>query len=311
MWDLEASSTAVREARTLVTLAADPELALLLPPGAARQNERLLTLAGLWKPWHDRVTRSRLFQRLMHRLDRNANDGTAVQIAVRKRFLEDEAEDALSNGAVQLAVIGGGYDTLALRLAALHPAAPCLHVDRPAIIDVLSRALDASGDAPSNLRLVALDAVEEGHQDLAGALPGIASWVPDKRAMIVCERSFVVMPHDVAGSLLDQLRTMCGAQSRLAFGYVRAASEGARIGRRLGPMTRAALALAAEPSRYSFEPGELEALLAARGFRAIDALDGARFDLGRRYLEPAGLGHHRVAADERVAVAELAPREPV
>lgn len=69
--------------------------------------------------------------------------------------MDDEVRAALAAGAIHVLVVGAGYDTLALRLAAAHPEVLFVEVDRPATLGkkragALTPSSSSAKDAPGS-----------------------------------------------------------------------------------------------------------------------------------------------------------------
>ena len=101
------SRTAPKVGAAILYLAQDPQYAALLPTGLVDETEHLLLASGALKPWHLKLARSRLYRWFVD----------IVYLGLRKRFVQDEVEAALADGATQVLMLGAGMDTLCLRLA--------------------------------------------------------------------------------------------------------------------------------------------------------------------------------------------------
>ena len=272
------SRTALSVAHTVAFLSREPEIAALLPPGLAQDNERLLRASGLLRGRRLRRLDSPRFRRFFYYLDSLAANGQLLFVGLRKRLVDDEAAAAIAAGCRQLLVLGAGLDLLALRVARAHPHVRCIEVDHPASLARKRDAIAHLGPLPPNLELVAADL---STADLAAALNGVAAWDPSAPSFVAAEAVFMYLDRTAVERVLHQLHDRCGAGSTLLFSYIRRDERGRLL---LGKRPRlAALSLAAsgEPLRWSAAGGELAPLLLASGWR----LETERIDLRARYLK--------------------------
>ena len=289
------SRTALKVAQAIAFLGREPEVAALLPPGLAADNERLLLASGLIKPRQLRRMESPRFRRFAYLLDSLAAHGQLLFVGLRKRLVHDEATAAIAAGCRQLLVLGGGLDLLALRLARAHPHVAVVEVDHAASQHRKRAALEHLGKLPSNLHLVPADL---GTSDLAAALGGV-SWDASAPAFVLAEAVLMYLDPAAVERALRELHDLCGAGSTLVFSYRRRDARGRLL---LGTRPRlSAMALAAggEPLRWAVAPDELAPQLAAAGWR----LEEERIDLRSRYLDGAGLDGRDLADIEVYASA--------
>lgn len=179
----QASRTANVVAQSVVGLGYDPTLAQLLPAGAAETTERLLAALGLRPAWMNSVARSPIARRLSYRLG-NRLGAHPVAFGLRKRFVDDEVRAAIAGGVGQVLVVGAGYDTLALRLAPVHPALTFVEIDHPATHASKRAGMAALGAIPSNLHLLGVDL---GEVSLPQALAGLPAWDRTRASVVVAE----------------------------------------------------------------------------------------------------------------------------
>ena len=290
------SRSALQVAHAVAFLSREPEVAALLPPGLAEDNERLLRAAGLLKPRHVRRMESPRFRRFFYLLDSLGAPGQLLFVGLRKRLVHDEATAAIAAGCRQLLVLGAGLDLLALRLARAHSNVTVVEVDHGASQRRKRAALHHLGELPSNLHLVPADL---GTTHLAAALHGVSLWDRAAPTFVLAEAVLMYLHPAAVERALRELHDLCGAGSSLVFSYLRRDGRGRLL---LGKRPRlAAMALAAggEPLRWSVVQGELEPLLAATGWQ----LEAERIDLRSRYLDGAGLDGRELADVEVYARA--------
>jgi len=294
------SRTAEQVALAALLAAHEPRLAALAPEGFVELTERLLAAGGRVKPRRLAALRRPAYRRFAARIERWTVPGQWLHLLLRKRFVEDEVEAAIAAGAEQLLMVGAGFDTLTLRLAPRHPALRLIELDHPGTQAVKRRALASTG-VPPNLDLVAADLARTS---LDAALGGAALWRRGAPSIVVAEGLLMYLTEADVGRFLDQVVAQVAPQSALLFTYVHRRDDG---GFDFGPISGFATwlhRLSGEPFLWGVRPGDLEPFLAAHGLR----LEGPdeRYELRRRYLEPAGLDAGvRLARIERLAVARV------
>lgn len=299
MWQATPSRTACEVARTLVYLGRDPRAAPLLPRGAADATARLLVAAGLLPWWMRALMANVAFRVVSDRLA--AHIGGRLHFGLRKRFVDDEVRAALAEGARQVLVVGAGYDTLGMRLAAQHPERLFVEIDHPATQALKRAALEAMGAARPNLRLVPVDLATT---PLTDALATVGDWAESATSAVVAEGLLMYLDEAAVATFLDAVFAATGPGSRLVTTWMRGDAAGIPAMGFYGQLLRIGVAVLGEPFRWGV-PDEtaLAAFLGAHGFRFAPA--PARFDLARRYLAPAGLPDDGESAlPELMAVAE-------
>ncbi|HEX4965244.1 MAG TPA: SAM-dependent methyltransferase [Thermoanaerobaculia bacterium] len=298
------SATALLILRSTILVARDPALSVLAPPAAVEAARRLLEeidpgwLAELrWQAASWSVVRSAAFF-----LERFVIPGISLHYAVRKRFIEDAARQALAAGARQVVVLGAGFDTLALRLHREFPEVLFVESDHPATQAVKRRALARWGELDANLKLVTLDLARSRPEEVLAAVP---EYREEADTFLIAEGlTMYLQPVDL-DALFAFLREHAGPGSRFVFTFMEPQAEGRIDFPSASPFVRPWLARVGEPFTWGIRRAELPAFLAARGFELAD-LAGAE-ELRQRYLAPAGLGRHGLAVGELVALARRVP----
>lgn len=291
------SRTALQVALAIPYLAHQPRLGGLLPPDLVAATEDVLVASGavgqnrlgrLQQPYYRR------FGAIAERL---TVPGLTLHLALRKRWVSEEVEDALSAGVRQVLVVGAGLDTLGLRLAPSHPDAEFVEIDHPASQKIKRRALQTLGQTAPNHRLIAADFSRTSLQTVVGELD---RWTPGEATAIVAEGLLMYLSDADVASFFDATAQIAGAGSRILFSYLQRTASGRFL---LGPFSSFAvlgLRLQGEPWRWGLRSERLPDYLAAHGWRLAEP---ERYDLRRRYLEPAGLADESLSTVERLAVA--------
>lgn len=298
MRETRPSATALLIAQAMAFQARVPELSGLIPPDAAEVWERFLTAAD---PGRARLVRRVANQGWAQALatlgERAVIPGVRLHYAVRKRYLEDAARRALSEGASQMVVLGAGLDPLALRLQREFPQALFVECDHPATQGVKRRALQGTDIGP-NLRLVELDLAKAGLSDV---LPGLPGWRREADTLLIAEGLTMYLQARDVDALFAFLREHAGPGSRFAFTFMEPLRNGEIDFPGSTLFVRPWLRMVGEPFTWGIRREDLPGFLAARGFTLVE-MAGADL-LRQRYLAPAGLADRRLAVGEYVAVA--------
>jgi methyltransferase (TIGR00027 family) len=293
-----ASHTAAKVARGLVYVARDPKYKDLLPHGAADSVERLCLEAGVLKPWMCRLFESKWYRRFVDFTVQRFGPGELWRLTLRKRFVDEEVRDAISEGALQLLIVGTGFDTLGLRVARAFPDVTVVEVDTKSTVQQRADALKRMGMDCDNHQMVGADLALSSLDELLGSL---ACWQPEAKSVAVAEGVLMYLDEPEVVSFLREIKGSCGLGSRLIFSHLRADEKGRPYMGRLSGAVRTSLMLVGEPVRWGVRDGELEPFMKRSGFRLAGPPD--RVDLGRRYLAPLGI-EEAVGRIERFAIAE-------
>jgi methyltransferase (TIGR00027 family) len=177
----------------------------------------------------------------------------------RKRWIEQRMREALGAGALQAVILGGGFDTIALRLAAAVPATPIFEIDQSGTQAIKRRIVDEVVGAPANLTWVAVDFARERMEDRLLA----TGYDPKLPSVFLAEVVLEYLPPAEADGVFAFVRRHGGAASRFVFSFLPPGALVAGTGAGLGT----AVTEAAEPFRFMLEPAAVDGFLAERGFR--------------------------------------------
>lgn len=256
---------------------------------AVEQNEpagrRLVDddLAELFLPaslrWLVAATRWGPARRLMIRGSEFTGPGLWVNMACRKRFIDDKLKEALDD-IDTVVILGAGLDTRAYRLTR-QVRIPVFEVDLPVNIAMKAKTVRrVLGQPPLSVRLVALDFERD---DLLTALAE-HGYRTDYRAFFVCEGVTQYLTEGGVRRTLEGLRAAAPG-SRLVFTYVhRDFIDGSnRYGTRtLYRNTRQRHQL----WQFGLRPDEVAGFIADYGWRLVEQAGPDEFV--QRYVEPTG-----------------------
>jgi methyltransferase (TIGR00027 family) len=294
------SHTAVKIGLGLVFLGQEPQLGALLPKGAVESTRRLMTAAGLLKPWHLSLFRSPAYRVFVRWLQSRVMPGQFLHVALRKRFIDDETRAEIARGVTQVLSAGAGFDTLCLRLASEFPDVTFVEVDHPATQAAKRKGVAALGPIPPNFHLHGADLAGAGLEE---ALPAVGAWRRDAQSLVVAEGLLMYLDETDVCRFLEAVRRNVGAGSRLLFTCMQADEHGRLLLGKLGWLARASLEVVGEPLRWGVRRGALEPFLQRHGFALESSPSPA--DLHSRYLEPAGLSGRYLGGIEFMAVGRV------
>jgi methyltransferase (TIGR00027 family) len=233
---------------------------------------------------------------LARRLPRSRREGLLMLIALSTERLMgprtreiDAALEELPPGH-QVVILGAGLDARAYRMRSLATSV-VFEVDHPASQAEKRRVTAGLRPLAAELRHLAVDFERERFGD-ALARGGHDSGAPT--AWIFEGVITYLLPADVAASI-DAIAARSAPGSRLFATYNEPGFLRPRLARVVMP--------AGEPSKAAYRPGEMRALLAARGFRVVSDRDGLararRWTGGVSALELAWIRHHHVVIADR------------
>ena len=293
------SLTARKVASDFLFNVEDPEVGRFAPVDSIRATYEVLESAGRLKPWMVSLIKSPWYQRLGRTLAERMAPGQMLHMVLRKRFFDDEVRQAIDEGMRQVLVVGGGYDTLCLRLAPKYPDVTFLEIDHPPTHREKAQAVETIRADSPNLHLQGVDL---GERALAEVLNESQVWHTGSRSVVVAEGVLMYLGVGEVESFLAAVRASTGAGSRLLFTYLHEVDLNRVFKGWLGAALGSYLRLVGEPFQWAVTEEGIEPLLAANSFRV--AGDEADFDLKKRYLEPVNKADQPLSRLERVVVAE-------
>lgn len=205
----QASSTAKLIAASTILLAGDPQTAALVAPGARALCEQLLSGSRA-----DRMlAKSAAFAptRVLWRMvERMVLPGITAHYWHRKRWIERRCRDSIAEGFQRVVVIGAGFDTLALRLAAEFPRIDWIEIDHPATQRAKRRALGC--ELAPNMRFVAADLATD---------PLPTEFFDDGRAtLVIAEGVLMYLAPGAIDRLFQALVALRAPSTRMVFSFM-------------------------------------------------------------------------------------------
>lgn len=294
--------TARKVASDFLFMVEDPEAARFAPVESIRATYDVLQAAGRLKPWMVSLIKAPWYQKFGRGLEKRIIPGQMMHLVLRKRFFDDEVRTAIDEGASQVLVVGGGYDTLCLRLAAKNPDVSFLELDHLPTHREKLRAVESMGATRPNLHFQGADLRE---CTLDEVLKESTAWDAAAKSVVVAEGVVMYLGLDEVESLLAAVRSSTGRGSRLLLTFLQEEELNRVFSGWLGTTLKYSLHWMGEPIRWGVTEEGIEPLLAIHGYRVLG--DEGRYDLRQRYLEPVAKGDQAVSRLERVVVAEPLP----
>ena len=199
-------------------------------------------------------------------------------VPLRHRFIDDHLLAALDGGAVQVVLLGAGYDMRAYRFAKELDGRPVFEVDLPAISrSKASTIADHAGDLPSTQVVRVEMDFEEQTVDTVLAEAGLEQGA---FTFVTWEGVPMYLTRAAVKGTLDAVRAVVGPRSVIAHDMWTVVDDPGLMGtaRRLAP---SALSFIGEPVTFCIHPEEVGWFYEQRGFEVTDIVTAD--DLVQRY----------------------------
>ena len=293
------SSTAWLIAAGMAYLGDDPEVRALIPADAADTCGSFVKACSGRGAAFLRAMKVPMVRFLIRLLEGVALPGVLLHYVLRKRFLERAARAALTEGFHQVVILGGGFDTLALRLRKEFPDVTFMEVDHPATQAPKVTATGSTLAPGSNLKFLPVDFTREDWEE---KLLKSDSFDPNAPTLFVMEGVLVYLRETQVRRVFRFVRDHRGPRSRLAFTFMEPLGSGRIDFRRCNPAVSLWLRLKSEPFRWGIDRRNLPDFLEREGFRLLEV--GSPELLRRVYLKPPSLRGRPLAEGECIGVAE-------
>lgn len=293
------SSTANIVARNIALIASTGEAACLVAPETARLNAALVESFSADGSLFLKRAQHKWFQTLFRFYERITIPGLALHQALRKLYIERAVRTSLSEGFEQVVVLGGGLDTLALRLQKVFANVNFLEIDHPATQQVKREAIEKLGIKGENLNFLSVDftrqTLEEGLKSEPNYRHGVST-------VFVCEGVTMYLAASDVNNIFGFIKKQNGRR-RFIFTFVEVHKNNKPDFHNSTFLVRLWLKWKNEPFKWGLSKEDLENFLTARGFRLIELASADTFF--QKYLKPNRLTHHAAASGENVCVSEL------
>lgn len=221
--------------------------------------------------------------------------GARTSGVARTRFIDDRLKQALRDGYQQVVILGAGFDSRAYRMSELNDVR-VVEVDHPVTSrlkrSILGRSLKR---IPANVRFLEVDfnkqSLEEGFQGIA--------FDPSLPTVVIWEGVTNYLTADGVAATFQSLRRIA-TRCRVIFTYIDKAVLDPKAVFEGVANAKARIASVGENWKFGFDPSELSAYLAQRGFRLAA-------DIGSREYRALYMSRQRLLRGYewyRIAVAE-------
>ncbi len=262
MKPVQASNTAKVIAASTILLASDSRSAAQVAPGAAALCQILLS-GNRADRFLAKSAAYPLTRALWRGLERLTLPGIMSHYWHRKRWIENRCRNAIAEGFERFIVLGAGFDTLGLRIAAEMHQLEVIEIDHPATQNAKRRALAGNTvPLPDNLRFVA-------HDFSTGPLP--TALFDDSRAtIVVIEGVLMYLSSADIARLFDALYKLPGKRVRVIFSFMTKWPDGRSGFRPHSWLIERWLAWRSEPFTWALEPDAMSDFLATYRFRLVE-----------------------------------------
>jgi methyltransferase (TIGR00027 family) len=297
------SATANLVAKNLLLVAATPPYDRFVPTEAAHLTGLLVEEFSRGGSAFVRRSTRRWFQSLSRTLERFTIPGLALHQALRKRYIERAVRESLAEGFNQVVIVGGGLDSLALRLCAEFPEVNFIELDHPATQRVKQSVTVRKRLVSSNLRLLPVDFTK---QVLAEALHSCVDYRAGERTVFISEGVLMYLDACEVDEIFKCVQNQPCVSNRFIFTFMERDAEGRAGFRRSTWIARLWLSVKGEPFRWGLKPEEALSFLRARGFVLKDMATARYFK--DMYLREHDLQDAALAEGEHVCVCESLAR---
>ncbi len=228
--------------------------------------------------------------------------GTPLHWVLRKRCIEDDVRAAITRGTRQVVILGGGLDTLSVRLAETDPSLSVIEIDHPATharkapcVRTLAGELPNLHLLPGNLE----------HASPGEVLSACRAFDPTARTAFVAEGLLMYLSPQRVGALLAWVGS-CAPGSTLAMTSLGVTTDGRVNFDRPSRIADAFLRLRGESFTWGEERASLAVRVAPLGLELVRTL--AHDELATSYLQGRTLRRPQLARGEYVALLRVIER---
>jgi methyltransferase (TIGR00027 family) len=259
------SATAAVVLKALLFAASDAEHGAVVPP-EARELSREIAHAVLGNPrLFLFAARQPQLRGMLRRVERLLNPGFVLHVAGRKALLDKLAREALDAGSLQLIVVGAGYDTLALRLAASCPGLTCFEVDHPST-QAVKRAAIPSGRVPANLFFLPADLSARSLRDV---LSSDSRFDAQRSSLVVIEGVLMYLSAEDVRGVFQQMGSLFEGGLTCLFTFMDRGIDGGIEFRTAHPLVNRWLKTKGERFLWGIERERLPGYLGEIGFGSV------------------------------------------
>jgi methyltransferase (TIGR00027 family) len=228
--------------------------------------------------------------------------GLYQYVIARTRYVDAAMREALVGGAKQVVILGAGFDTRAIRFAALSPDARVFEVDAAPTQQAKLRQYSRRGITPPASAVFV--PVDFDRESLAARLEE-TGFGRGQKCLFIMEGLLMYLQPESVHALLDTIDELAGPGSRIVFDYIleevvkgtSTAADGADAARTVASVN--------EQWVFGLEPSQVPAFLAAHGFALVEQRD-AKALAALYFSDPAGRVLDHVNSAHCLVTAERA-----
>ncbi len=296
------SATARIVAKNIVMVAAHEKTTHLVASETARLNALFIeSFAG--GSHFLRRARKAWFQRLFGVYESLTISGLALHQALRKLHIEKAVRESLTGDYEQVVVLGGGFDTLALRLHREFPKVKFLEIDHPATQNLKRAISEKHNLLGDNMKFVPLDLTEK---TLAETLAKCLSYRQFAKTVFVCEGVLMYLDVSEVSRIFEFIKSKSAA-SRFIFTFMEADKTGNAHFRNSTVFVKLWLRLKNEPFKWGLGEKGLPDFLAAHGFQLKELMNSEKFR--QTYLATNESSKLMLAEGENLGICDNMPSQ--
>lgn len=207
-----ASITALMVVKGLDSVSKLPKWSHLVPSESTEFNKAFIEEAAK-ASWEHKAVANRSPQKDFDMTERDINTGMPLHFAARKLAIEQTVRDAIAEGATQVVMVSGGFDSLSLRLHEEFPDVQFYETDHPDTQKVKLAALEKMEyTAGDNLHFISADL---GKKNIDEVLKETAGFDPKQKTISIAEGLTMYLENEQVSRLLSSLHTIGSEGSQL------------------------------------------------------------------------------------------------
>lgn len=278
MKDDQASSTAYTVLQGVLFSASNPDYQSLVLAGTKEVGTEILQASEEGQKRLKQLDQS-LFRLFAPMMEGVMMPGITLHYVLRKRYIRDAAEQAITQGYTQIVNLGAGFDTLAWELHRQHPGVNFIELDHPATSREKVKALAASSVQSTETGNLHLLPVDFSQTDARQALESFEHFYPDRKTFFICEGVLMYLDRPDIDQLFQGIKHLSGAGTRMVYTSVVPMDS---PDNNCGWLLRLYLKLKQEPLNWVIEQADQAAFVKQQGYELLDLSGTAQ--LKARYL---------------------------
>lgn len=253
----QASNTALIVAAGVQMLARDPAYRGWVPAPMAAHGQRLLRASH---PRLSSLIARHWFRSLAYAAAKATLPGILQHYVLRKILIREYVVHAISAGTCQIVLLGAGYDTLSLELAAQYPGLSLIEIDHPA-----TQAVKRAAAGTSGTHHIHYIAAELGKQTLHEVFGNCKDFDPGLKTLFIAEGLLMYLTGADISSLLQQIK-MTATETALIFTWMEIQADGWPNFRPASKIIDFFLKKRAEPFLSGMPQDQIPAFLKQQGY---------------------------------------------